>query len=252
MTRPGRHTDPADPAATSTAAMIGTPVAPPVATAPMAEEPATAPMAIPAATAATPPGVATASPDEHDLPVNEFGATHGVTGSDTATPTLGISSRRGGDSVTPTPAAPTGIEDRSEPGGPSPGAAPDGGEWPVLGARLCWVLTVLLTVVGTVDLGALVLVATSGTANGADGAAAATSLSLAQVLTNIRGWVMGMLASVAVLVWTVAGFRYLWSNGNPEEIAKAKAGFRSGAYGFALAALAPALVEVLKQVCGVS
>jgi hypothetical protein len=217
-----------DQVASSTAAMTATAATPSMATPsmatpPLAEEPASTATATRAARVATPPG-------------GGLGRPRSVTATTTAAPTPGATSGPCADGTA----------------APSAGAAPEAGGRAVLRSRLCWVLTVVLTVVGTVDWVALVWVATSGTAHAADGVAAATSLSLAQVLANIRNWVMGMLASLAVLVWTVAGFRYLWSNGEPEEIAKAKAGFRSGAYGFALAALAPALVQVLKQVCGVS
>ncbi|WP_432850626.1 pilin [Amycolatopsis sp. CA-161197] len=79
-------------------------------------------------------------------------------------------------------------------------------------------------------------------------------LALAQtvdeVLTNIRNWVLGLLAGIALVLFTVAGLRYLLASGDPGEIEKAKGAFKAGCIGFALAALAPLVVEILKGIVG--
>jgi hypothetical protein len=75
--------------------------------------------------------------------------------------------------------------------------------------------------------------------------------SIDGVLTNIRNWLIGILVSVATVVCTIAGVRYVASNGDPGEVERAKAGLRAGAWGYAIAALAPVLVAVLKQIVGV-
>jgi len=71
-----------------------------------------------------------------------------------------------------------------------------------------------------------------------------------QVLSNIRSWIMGILAGVALVFLTVGGLRYLMASGDPGEIEKAKSAFKAAGIGFALAALAPIVVEILKTIVG--
>ena len=74
--------------------------------------------------------------------------------------------------------------------------------------------------------------------------------SIDQVLINIRGWLMGILAGLATVMATVGGIRYTMADGDPGEIQRAKTAFRSAGLGFALAALAPLLVTVLQGLVG--
>jgi hypothetical protein len=71
-----------------------------------------------------------------------------------------------------------------------------------------------------------------------------------QVLTNIRSWIMGILAGVALVFLTVGGLRYLMASGDPGEIEKAKGAVKAAGIGFGLAALAPIVVEILKTIVG--
>lgn len=41
-------------------------------------------------------------------------------------------------------------------------------------------------------------------------------------LQNVINIVLGIVASVALLIITIAGFKYVMSQGNPDEVAKAK------------------------------
>jgi hypothetical protein len=66
----------------------------------------------------------------------------------------------------------------------------------------------------------------------------------------VRVWALGILAALATLMLTVAGILYVTAAGNPTQIEKAKAAFRSALGGYALAALAPLLVTVLKSLVG--
>lgn len=79
----------------------------------------------------------------------------------------------------------------------------------------------------------------------------AQAATLDQVLTNLRNWIMGMLALLASVFVTIGGVRYLIANGDPGEIEKAKQSFKNSAFGFALAALAPMVVEILRGIVGV-
>ena len=71
-----------------------------------------------------------------------------------------------------------------------------------------------------------------------------------QVLSNIRSWIMGILAGVALVFLTIGGLRYLLASGDPGEIEKAKGAFKAAGIGFGLAALAPLVVEILKTIVG--
>jgi hypothetical protein len=73
---------------------------------------------------------------------------------------------------------------------------------------------------------------------------------LTQVLTNIRNWLLGMLVSLATLFLTIGGVRYLLAGGDPGEVDAAKRAFKSAAIGYAMAALAPALVSILRSLVG--
>ncbi|ABW11975.1 hypothetical protein Franean1_2545 [Parafrankia sp. EAN1pec] len=70
------------------------------------------------------------------------------------------------------------------------------------------------------------------------------------VLNNIRNWIMGSLALLATVFLSIGGVRYVIANGEPGEVGKAKDSFRNAGYGYGLAALAPVVVEVLKQIVG--
>ncbi len=72
-----------------------------------------------------------------------------------------------------------------------------------------------------------------------------------QVVNEATKWLMGILAAVATLFLTIGGVRYVMAGGDPGEIEKAKGAFKSAGLGFALAALAPIVVGILKTILGV-
>ena len=78
----------------------------------------------------------------------------------------------------------------------------------------------------------------------------ALAQTIDDVFKNIRNWIMGILAGVAIILFTVAGLRYLLASGDPGEVEKAKNAFKAGCIGFGLAALAPLVVEILKGIVG--
>jgi hypothetical protein len=71
------------------------------------------------------------------------------------------------------------------------------------------------------------------------------------ILGNATGWLVGILAAVATLFATVGGIRYVMAGGDPGEVEKAKGSFKSAGLGYALAALAPILVAIIKGILGV-
>jgi hypothetical protein len=74
---------------------------------------------------------------------------------------------------------------------------------------------------------------------------AGTATSLASLISNLTDWLVGLLAGVATLFLTLGGLRYLTAGGDPGQVEKAKTALKSGAVGYALAALAPLLVSIL-------
>lgn len=78
----------------------------------------------------------------------------------------------------------------------------------------------------------------------------ALAKSVNEVLNNIRNWIMGILAGLATVFLSVGGVRYLMAGGDPGEVEKAKASFKSAGWGYGLAALAPLVVAILKGIVG--
>ena len=74
---------------------------------------------------------------------------------------------------------------------------------------------------------------------------------LNHILNNATAWLVGILATVATLFLTVGGVRYMIAGGDPGEVEKAKGSFKSAALGYAVAALAPLVVAILKGILGV-
>jgi hypothetical protein len=71
------------------------------------------------------------------------------------------------------------------------------------------------------------------------------------ILANATAWLVGILASLATLFLTMGGIRYVMAGGDPGEVEKAKGAFKSAGLGYALAALAPVIVSVIKSILGV-
>ena len=76
----------------------------------------------------------------------------------------------------------------------------------------------------------------------------AASADLTPVIDSIRNWIAGLLAALATLFLTIGGLRYLTANGNPRAFEQAKDSIKSALIGYALAALAPLLIDVFRQV----
>jgi hypothetical protein len=74
--------------------------------------------------------------------------------------------------------------------------------------------------------------------------------TLPQVVDGIRLWIMGILVAVATLFLVIAGLRYTAAGGDPAQVEQAKANFRSALIGYALAVLAPVILQVLRGIVG--
>ena len=74
--------------------------------------------------------------------------------------------------------------------------------------------------------------------------------TVSEVLTNIRNWLMGILAGLATVFLTIGGVRRVFGAGDPGEQEKAKEAFKAAGIGYGLAALAPLIVAVLQGIVG--
>jgi type IV secretion system pilin len=101
-----------------------------------------------------------------------------------------------------------------------------------------------------IELAVLAVLVSASTAHAETTQVLALVGSIDQVLTNIRTWVMGILASLATVFLSIGGVRYVMGGGNPGEIEKAKTALKSAAIGYGLAALAPLVVTVLQGIVG--
>jgi hypothetical protein len=108
--------------------------------------------------------------------------------------------------------------------------------------RIYLVVVVPLAVVG--------LLVTTSSAHAETIHVVALAASVDQVLTNIRSWIMGILAGLATVFVSVGGVRYVMAGGDPGEVEKAKTAFRAAGIGYGMAALAPLVVTVLRGIVG--
>ena len=74
--------------------------------------------------------------------------------------------------------------------------------------------------------------------------------TLPEVIDSATAWIVGILATLGVFFFTVGGLRYMAAAGDPAEVEKAKGAFKGAAIGFALAVLAPVLMNIVKQIVG--
>jgi hypothetical protein len=100
------------------------------------------------------------------------------------------------------------------------------------------------------ELAVLVLLLSASAAHAQTTQVLALAGSVDQVLTNVRNWVMGILAGLATVFLSIGGVRRVVGGGDPGEQEKAKECFKAAAIGYSLAALAPLVVTVLKGIVG--
>ncbi len=74
--------------------------------------------------------------------------------------------------------------------------------------------------------------------------------SIGQVIAGITGWIMGILAAVATMFLVIGGLRYMAAGGDPAQVEQAKGNFKSALIGYALAVLAPVILQVLQGILG--
>jgi hypothetical protein len=70
------------------------------------------------------------------------------------------------------------------------------------------------------------------------------------VIDGIRTFAMGVLFTLTTLYLTVAGIRYVLAGGSPHAMEEAKTAVKNSLLGYALAALAPLLADIVKGIVG--
>ncbi|GAA0477513.1 hypothetical protein Aca07nite_72230 [Actinoplanes capillaceus] len=74
--------------------------------------------------------------------------------------------------------------------------------------------------------------------------------SIDEVIENITAWIMGIIAVVATMFLVIGGLRYMAAGGDPAQVEQAKGNFKSALIGYALAVLAPVVLQVLQGILG--
>ena len=73
---------------------------------------------------------------------------------------------------------------------------------------------------------------------------------LPTVISNLQKWIMGLLFAVATLFLILGGVYRVTAGGDPAQVEKSNTQFKNAVIGYALAVLAPVLLEVVKGVVG--
>ncbi len=74
--------------------------------------------------------------------------------------------------------------------------------------------------------------------------------SINEVIAGITGWIMGIIALVATMFLVIGGLRYMAAGGDPAQVEQAKGNVKSALIGYALAVLAPVILQVLQGILG--
>ena len=74
--------------------------------------------------------------------------------------------------------------------------------------------------------------------------------TIPQVIDGLKLWIMGILAAVATLFLVIGGLRYMTAGGDPAQAEQAKGNLKSALAGYALAVLAPVILQVLQGILG--
>jgi hypothetical protein len=74
--------------------------------------------------------------------------------------------------------------------------------------------------------------------------------TIPEVIDGLKLWVMGILAAVATLFLAIGGLRYMTAGGDPAQAEQAKGNFKAALVGYALAVLAPVILEALQGILG--
>jgi succinate dehydrogenase hydrophobic anchor subunit len=74
--------------------------------------------------------------------------------------------------------------------------------------------------------------------------------TIPEVIDGLKMWIMGILAAVATLFLVIGGLRYMTAGGDPAQAEQAKGNLKAALAGYALAVLAPVILQVLQGILG--
>ncbi|MEV0133700.1 hypothetical protein AB0H83_35210 [Dactylosporangium sp. NPDC050688] len=74
--------------------------------------------------------------------------------------------------------------------------------------------------------------------------------ALPVVIANLQAWVMGILAAIATFYGVLGGVYRATAGGDPTRVEQANGYFKNALGGYALAVLAPVLLDVVKGIVG--
>ncbi|TQS42821.1 hypothetical protein [Cryptosporangium phraense] len=78
-----------------------------------------------------------------------------------------------------------------------------------------------------------------------------TPKSLPEVISSLQLWVLGIIGSIATLYAVLAAVYLTTAGGSPEQEIKGKTALRNALVGYALAILAPVLLQIAKSIVAV-
>ena len=119
--------------------------------------------------------------------------------------------------------------------------------WTVHARRAALIGAHILTVLLIVSVPAAAFAAPAHT-DAAQIAAAAKTLP--QVIAALQKWIMGILVAVATLYLVLGGVYRITAGGDPSQVEKSNTAFKNALIGYALAVLAPVLLDVVKGIVG--
>ncbi|GIG63373.1 hypothetical protein Lfu02_77450 [Longispora fulva] len=82
------------------------------------------------------------------------------------------------------------------------------------------------------------------------GPAVLAATDLPGVISNIQAWLLGILSAIVTLYLIYGGVLWATAGGDPSQVERAKAAFKSALVGFALAILAPVFLQIVKGFVG--
>ena len=74
--------------------------------------------------------------------------------------------------------------------------------------------------------------------------------AIVDVLNRLQGMLMLVIGSLALVMLTVGGIRYVAAGGDADGIKSAKHTVKHAVIGFALALLAPVVIQIIKAIVG--
>jgi hypothetical protein len=116
--------------------------------------------------------------------------------------------------------------------------------------RWCGATTLVTAAAAGVCIAALLATTPTAALAAPGGGIVLAANDLPTVISNLKTWIMGLLAAIATLFLVLAGVYWATAGGDPAQVDKAKAAFRNALIGYGMAVLAPIFLQVLQGIVG--